>query len=112
MPNAPSRPCSKIGCPALITQGNRCEQHRRQYRRQQDEHRGSARERGYDTAWEQFRRYYFSDAAHRICHDCQDIATELHHIRKVTEHPELRLSETNIMPLCKPCHSARTARGE
>jgi hypothetical protein len=39
-------------------------------------------------------------------------ATEPHHLKKVAQHPELRLVEENCRALCHEHHSARTARGE
>jgi len=40
------------------------------------------------------------------------VAQELHHILKLAEHPEAKYQEDNLMPLCRPHHSSRTARGE
>lgn len=50
MPSALLRPCAHPGCPAL-TDGARCPQHRRQ----SEQRRGSAAQRGYGTAWRDFR---------------------------------------------------------
>jgi 5-methylcytosine-specific restriction protein A len=49
------------------------------------------------------------------CEDCLPRITpavDVHHIRKIADAPELRLVMSNLMSLCKPCHSVRTARGE
>jgi 5-methylcytosine-specific restriction protein A len=75
-----------------------------------DRFRGSARERGYDTNWGKFRKMFL--ARHPLCADCGRLASEVHHERKVKDHPELKLVERNCVPLCKPCHTIRTARGE
>ncbi|MBM3763537.1 MAG: hypothetical protein FJW36_25305 [Acidobacteria bacterium] len=32
--------------------------------------------------------------------------------RRATPAPARRLDRSNLMALCKPCHSRRTARGE
>ncbi len=69
-----------------------------------------ARNRGYDRAWERFRRWYLN--AHPVCEDCDRLAQEVHHVVKLVEAPERRLDPTNVMALCKRCHSRRTARGE
>lgn len=79
-----------------------------------DERRGSARERGYDRTWEEFRAWYIS--RHPLCLDCmaRDIltaATDVHHIHKLRDGGA-RLDESNCMALCHACHSTRTARGE
>ena len=39
-------------------------------------------------------------------------ATELHHVRKIKERPDLRFDPANCRGLCESCHSTRTARGE
>lgn len=77
--------------------------------------RGTRTERGYDNAWGRWRLAYLRE--HPLCVDCKaqgfiEPAREVHHIRKVSEAPELKMEETNVMALCKPCHSRRTARGE
>ena len=51
------------------------------------------------------------------CADClargqHTPATELHHLQRVRERPDLRLDPDNCRALCEACHSARTARGE
>jgi len=80
-----------------------------------DRKRGSAAARGYDRKWLRFRAAYL--AAHPLCADCQQIgrieaATEVHHLERLRDRPDLRLVEANCRGLCKPHHSARTARGE
>ena len=32
-------------------------------------------------------------------------ATLVHHVKEVKEHPELALDDSNLMSLCKHCHS-------
>ena len=103
------------GC-ALLTLDGWCDTHRENSTaRQYDQYRGSSSSRGYGSAWQIFRQSYL--AQHPLCVDCQAqsvvaVATELHHPIKVAAHPERQFDETNIMALCKPHHSARTARGE
>jgi 5-methylcytosine-specific restriction endonuclease McrA len=40
------------------------------------------------------------------------VATDVHHVMKVAENPEMKLIESNCMALCHECHSARTGMGE
>jgi 5-methylcytosine-specific restriction endonuclease McrA len=40
------------------------------------------------------------------------VATDVHHIQKLTLRPDLKYDETNLMALDKSCHQVRTARGE
>ena len=52
-----------------------------------------------------------------LCVDCEtagriELASDVHHVEKVRDYPELRLVEANCMALCGSCHSARTRRGE
>jgi 5-methylcytosine-specific restriction protein A len=54
---------------------------------------------------------------HPVCVDCEERgivrpATDVHHVQKVADYPELELVESNCMALCHEDHSIRTARGE
>jgi 5-methylcytosine-specific restriction protein A len=73
--------------------------------------RGTSAERGYDAAWRRFRLWFL----HRypICADCLTVAaTDVHHVEKLKDRPDLRLTESNCSGLCGRCHKIRTARGE
>ena len=77
--------------------------------------RGSAAARGYDAAWRRFRASFI--AANPLCADCFERgrltpSNEVHHMAKLRGHPEQRLDPAACRALCRPCHSARTARGE
>lgn len=37
-------------------------------------------------------------------------AEEVHHIQELKEHPELALSDDNLVSLCIPCHNLRHGR--
>lgn len=39
-------------------------------------------------------------------------ATDVHHIAKLRERPDMKYDEANLMALCKMHHTKRTARGE
>ena len=107
--------CLRPGCPGLVRDGvcSVCGPLRKQARRQQDERRGSASSRGYNSRWQRIRSVYLS--AHPLCADCAAAgrvaaATDLHHIvalRNGGTH-----EESNLLALCHSCHSTRTARGE
>ena len=107
--------CKHPGCSELIDVGQAyCAKHRID-QREYDRRRGSPSKRGYDDRWERLRKLYLH--ANPLCEDCleQDtvtLAEQVHHKRKVSEHPELRLCWDNLRALCAPCHSKRTARGE
>lgn len=96
-----------------ITRRN--EQNRRESRRLHDLHRGSARERGYDSQWDAFSKRYRQE--NPLCMDCLEEgratpSEHVHHIRKLREHPELKYDESNLRGLCETCHNKRTAKGE
>ena len=79
-----------------------------------DARRGSSAQRGYDAAWRRLRDRVLGEEP--LCRFCSaagrvNAAREVDHIRPVATHPELRLVRSNLRPLCTPCHSARTARG-
>jgi 5-methylcytosine-specific restriction endonuclease McrA len=114
MPYAAPRPCPAPGCPAL-TNGGRCEVHRRAKHAAIDARRGSPTQRGYDRAWQQLRQMKLAaDPWCEIKTHCaslsmtEQLATEVDHIQTIHDHPELRLEWSNLRSACKRCHSART----
>lgn len=124
MPSKPMKPCLENGCAALVQSG-RCEAHKANGRQAYDRRRGTARQRLYDSDWEKFRALFLR--RHPFCvgsapgWSSQDppastnhivLATEVHHIQKVREFPELRLVESNCLGQCASCHATRTRRGE
>ncbi|MVB12344.1 hypothetical protein CAFE_30770 [Caprobacter fermentans] len=112
MPQRIERPCKAFLCPNTTSNPNGyCDEHQALAR----ERRGSARKRGYDTRWEKFRARYLRE--HPLCVDCEaehrlTPSTEVHHIHRLRDYPELKYAESNLMALCHQCHSKRTARGE
>lgn len=61
----------------------------------------------YDTAWRKFRKYVLANLP--LCNDCGHGASEVHEIHK-QRGKERDIS--NVMSLCKSCHSVRTSKGE
>ncbi len=50
-----------------------------------------------------------------LCQDCLPIvtpATDVHHVMKIKDRPDLACDESNVLCLCDACHTKRTARGE
>lgn len=112
MPHAAPRQCAR--CRQVQPCG--CDTKRR---RETDERRGSREERGYTWQWRRFREAYIDTVVSDTpwCLDCKGAfgsrsEIELHHVRKLADHPELRFEAANIRHLCCRCHSIRTARGE
>jgi 5-methylcytosine-specific restriction endonuclease McrA len=62
---------------------------------------------GYGWDWQQLSMRYRKD--HPLCAECAKTgravaAEEVHHIVPIDEAPWLRLSVSNLMALCVPCH--------
>lgn len=115
MPVKALRPCARGGCGALVDSGY-CGLHEAQGqagRVAADRARGSSTARGYDGVWRRFRRAYLSQVENIMCKDCgRRGATDVHHIKKLAEFPELKYEATNLRGLCGFCHDLRTGRGE
>ena len=105
MPYKSRRRCRHPDCPELVEAGVLyCPAHRPARR---------ADTSYYDRRWQKVRAAYL--ARHPLCVDCEKAgrltpATDVHHIIKPGDGGDD--SDSNLMGLCRPCHSARTARGE
>ncbi|MEW6169799.1 MAG: HNH endonuclease [Pseudomonadota bacterium] len=113
MPLAAPRPCTYPGCTQLVKSGSRCAKHVAKVRREVDERRGTARERGYDTAWQKAREGFLR--AHPLCVECDRAgravpATVVDHIVPHRGDRTAFWDRSNWQPLCKRCHDAKTAR--
>lgn len=99
--------CSKPGCPWL-TESGRCDS----CRREAEQARGSATDRGYDWAWQKTRREYLE--LHPLCSGdgCLELATDVDHIDGLGPHGPRGHDPTNLRGLCHRCHSKRTARDQ
>jgi 5-methylcytosine-specific restriction protein A len=104
------RPCARAGCGNVVVKGHCDGCKPRSPAVVKERWRGSSWQRGYDAAWLRFRAWFLG--RHPACNDCGRLATEVHHVKKVRDSPELRLVESNCMALCHEDHSKRTARGE
>ena len=67
--------------------------------------RDSASKRGYDRRWRRLRIAVLSGEP--LCRECGKPATEVDHIVAIAKGGED--VESNLQPLCKPCHSRKTA---
>lgn len=75
--------------------------------------RRSSTERGYDWDWRNLRPLILQrdGGICKIQTHCRGaIATEVDHIRPVSEYPEGRLDPDNLQAACKTCNSAKGAR--
>ncbi len=105
MPYKSRRPCNFPGCGVLVNSGERyCSQHKKQFPSGGDASH-------YDRRWRKIRLAFLSK--YPLCKKCQEQgrltpATEVHHIISVANGGSD--SESNLMPLCKPCHSRITRK--
>lgn len=83
-----------------------------QRKREHDRTRPNANDRGYDAAWRKLRAVFIR--AHPVCQHpgCTAASLDVDHIKSIAEAPELRLVWSNLRALCRPHHSARTARDQ
>lgn len=107
--------CNRPGCAGLVRNGvcSACGPRRTHRNRQHDEQRGSAAHRGYDRRWRRVRLMQLRQ--YPLCTDCNaagrvTAATEVHHIIAVRDGGTNE--QSNLLSLCKSCHSTRTNRGE
>jgi 5-methylcytosine-specific restriction protein A len=112
MANKPLRPCNKHGCPNL-TKDRYCEQHKpKDEHKRYDNHRGTAAQRGYDSAWRKARLGYLK--RHPLCVQCEQLgkltpATVVDHITPHKGDKVLFWDKNNWQPLCKRHHDIKTA---
>ena len=107
MPLRLKKRCSAPGC-IIPVRGRFCTEHARQA----EARRGTARERGYDRAWEQvaaLRR----KLDHYLCQEClkHERLTEsklVDHIVPVHVRPDWRLALENTQVLCFTCHKHKS----
>lgn len=113
MPAAAPRPCNAPGCRALVVgKVGLCAEHVNDARKLADLRRGSSTARGYGYAW-QARIRPAALMREPLCRFCNDagrttVATEVDHIDGNSSNNE----PSNLRSLCRPCHSARTARDQ
>ena len=110
MPQRPARPCSSRGCPAL-THERFCPEHQAEHDRLFDGDRGNSNDRGYGAVWRRLRAAQL--LREPLCKHCEDEglvapATEVDHV--IPKAQGGVDEETNLQSLCKPHHSAKTAR--
>jgi 5-methylcytosine-specific restriction protein A len=105
-----AHPCGWPGCPAVVPAGVRyCPEHAKRAQREYDSDRGTAAQRGYDARWRKMRLMVLRQEP--LCRECMKAgrvtpATEIHHIDGNAKN----MSRENLEPLCKACHSKKTAR--
>jgi 5-methylcytosine-specific restriction protein A len=113
MPNKPRTPCHYRNCANLCPNGEYyCDEHKDKARKEYEHyHRGYKPSERYGYTWRKIRQAYVQ--AHPLCEEClkKGILTpvqEVHHIVPLGEGGTNDFS--NLMSLCKSCHSAITLK--
>lgn len=100
------KPCSHPGCAELIREGSYCDEHKKAKQKAQDERRGSASKRGYDSRWNKVRRLYMNQEP--LCERCKEKglivpADLVHHKKRIAEGGSI-YDFANLMSCCARCH--------
>lgn len=115
MARRPFKPCNAQGCSAITRNPRYCDSHAHLLKgteRSRQRPRESSTQRGYGYKWQQARAAYLQ--AHPLCVRCEQdgrvtAATDLDHIIPHKGDQKLFWNRSNWQPLCKACHSAKTA---
>lgn len=110
MPYLAPRICE---CGKIVPAGCRCgcqAKRNRERKARHDAVRPSARERGYDSAWDKARAGFL--VKHNQCAMCDAPATIVDHVIPHKGDKRLFWDRSNWQPLCTPCHSGRKQRQE
>ncbi|HEJ9437559.1 TPA: HNH endonuclease [Proteus mirabilis] len=111
MPWQPLKRCSYQGCNKRVKSG-RCDEHKREARRQQDSKRGSRRERGYTPTWDKYRLHYLKLnplCVHCLKNDVYTPATIVDHIIPIDGGNDVLFwPDWNHQSLCHGCHNTKT----
>lgn len=99
--------CSEPACNKLTRQG-RCEQHRQEARGKRGDPFYTGR------PWRRVRLKKLQiDPTCELMLKCEGKpATEVHHVKKRKDNPELAYSYDNLQSACKTCHNTITGKGK
>ena len=116
MPHLPNKPCAQPGCRALVPRGTRrCQSCQSvETRKYNQEQRPKAHSFYPSPEWRAFRAEALRRFGNRCC-QCGHVSDranpiEFDHIVSIKQAPERALDITNVRPLCRRCHSRRTAQ--
>ena len=106
--------CSRPGCPELAS-GGRCDG----CKREAEQARGSASQRGYNRSWERTRAAYLKDHPVCECDECAAVpygqrprATDVDHIDGLGPRSPHGHDPANLRSMAHAHHSRRTARDQ
>jgi 5-methylcytosine-specific restriction protein A len=95
-----------------MVKSGRCPAHQAKRWQNQDQFRGSASSRGYDSVWRRLRKMQL--AREPLCRECAKTqritsAAEVDHVIPIRQGGA-RLDAANLQSLCRSCHSRKTLR--
>lgn len=106
MPTKPKHPCSWPGCPNLTDKAY-CPEHMKAANKRYEKYRRDPQTRTrYGKTWQVIRNRY--KAKHPLCEMClnESRATPMDHVHHILPLREGGTNdESNLMSLCKACHS-------
>ena len=115
MPKKFKRPCRFKNCPNLTDNlRGYCDEHAKVEQRNYDKFiRSAEHKKRYNYQWRKLRARFLNQ--NPFCEMCKrqgryTAATEVHHIKPLSAGGDN--AETNLMALCKPCHSRITLATE
>lgn len=117
MPLRPQKPCVAQGCRALTRNARYCDEHAHLAKAMADKiadrKRETSTQRGYGYKWQKASKGFLT--AHPLCAEHDRLgqvvaATEVDHIVPHKGDMALFWERANWQPLCRSCHSAKTAR--
>lgn len=130
MPKAAPRPCNHPGCGKLVHNASYCEAHQKAKRKQADEQRGNANERGYGRTWRKAAKAYLN--AHPLCqcNECKEGDIRVrnayvvdhiipHKLKEANDSGDpvriaaaykLFWDSSNWQSMAEDCHNKKTAR--
>ncbi|MDB5053135.1 MAG: endonuclease [Bacilli bacterium] len=114
MPEAPLRPCGKVGCTTL-TRAQYCPAHAQLKQQTYNKERGTAAERGYNARWKKARIIYLKRNPLCVCEDCKRTgsvvaATVVDHIIPHKGNYELFWNQNNWQSMSEEHHNRKTAK--
>jgi 5-methylcytosine-specific restriction protein A len=112
MPTKAPHPCGQPGCPALVSIGSRCEQHKKQEQKRYNSQRDYADAKYYHSAaWQKLRLMKLRSDP--LCEDhlARGETVPASHVdHTIARKQGGEDSLSNLRSLCVSCHSSKSAR--